>query len=646
MNTTRGFWGGFWILVGLAVGGPVFGQDDGDARVREALSYKPKQTDVEYDQPEEAAIGKCKLESAKVLGKVGFIVKDDLGRILRLYVDSNGDKKLDRWSYFKDNQEVYCDIDADYDGKAEQFRWFGTGGTRWGVDGNDDHIVDTWRVISAEEVSAELVTAIREQDARRFQALLITPQEIGGLKLAEDLAAELKQSVADAQAGFTQFAKSQGVVNTHSRWIQFGGIRPSVIADSTPGVPEPLTIYDNVATIVSGDKEPVQIAIGTLIKIGETWRITEMPQVIKPGEPIAVGGLFHRSGSIAAATPAAMTGEGGDSKIVEDYLATLKEIDTAPAAQLPALYDKLAGLIRQIIDSESGDEEKSIWIKQYADIVSTAFLDDKFPTGLDRLTEFSQELAAAKTDEDAIGYVEYRLIAARTSHDLAEASDKEIDAVHGAMLTALESFIDKYPKSEFASEAMYQLATSAEMNDPDAAAKWYTRIVKEFPESPFLERSRGAFLRLNSRGRTLPIEGPTVDGKKLAINQLKGKTVILHYWASWAGTHDIDELRRLKRKYETDGLEIVSICVDEPTIADKTASFLKENSMPWIQLNDGKGLQGGLAERLGITMVPTTILIGGDGLVVDPRARVEELDATLRKRLKGEDEPVKEARKN
>ena len=74
-----------------------------------------------------------------------------------------------------DGLEVYRDIDADFNGKPDQCRWFNTAGTRWGLDTNEDGKIDRWKEISAEEASDELVRALGRERPTRFARLLLPP---------------------------------------------------------------------------------------------------------------------------------------------------------------------------------------------------------------------------------------------------------------------------------------------------------------------------------------------------------------------------------------------------------------------------------------------------------------------------------------
>jgi len=124
-------------------------------------------------------------------GGTGWLVFNSAGQLLRRFLDTNGDNKIDQWCYYKNGIEVYRDIDSNQNGKADQYRWLGTGGTRWGLDDNEDGRIDRWKVISAEEVSAEVVAALRTADEKRFQRLLLGSEELKALGLGEVQATEL-----------------------------------------------------------------------------------------------------------------------------------------------------------------------------------------------------------------------------------------------------------------------------------------------------------------------------------------------------------------------------------------------------------------------------------------------------------------------
>src|SRR4051794_20687737 len=106
--------------------------------VEQALSLAPVQKDVEYARPDKAEAAKCTIKSEKIDGKVGWVVRSSGGDILRRFVDTNADNTVDQWSYYAEGIEVYRDIDSDYNGKADQYRWMNTGGTRWGIDKDED----------------------------------------------------------------------------------------------------------------------------------------------------------------------------------------------------------------------------------------------------------------------------------------------------------------------------------------------------------------------------------------------------------------------------------------------------------------------------------------------------------------------------
>ena len=109
---------------------------------------------------------------------------------------------MDTKSYYLDGQEVYREIDTNGNQIPDQFRWFGAGGMRWGVDVNQDGTIDGWQQISAEEVSQEVLRAVATKNLARLQALVLSDRELKSLELSPAEATRIRDSIAKIPAQF------------------------------------------------------------------------------------------------------------------------------------------------------------------------------------------------------------------------------------------------------------------------------------------------------------------------------------------------------------------------------------------------------------------------------------------------------------
>ena len=73
---------------------------------------------------------------------------------------------------------------------------------KWGVDLNGDYKIDAWKVISAEEVSQEILQALVSRDFSRLQALFITEPELKSLELPAAEVARIHELGKQAAAKF------------------------------------------------------------------------------------------------------------------------------------------------------------------------------------------------------------------------------------------------------------------------------------------------------------------------------------------------------------------------------------------------------------------------------------------------------------
>lgn len=117
-----------------------------------------------------------------------------------------------------------------------------------------------------------------------------------------------------------------------------------------------------------------------------------------------------------------------------------------------------------------------------------------------------------------------------------------------------------------------------------------------------------------------------INGDEVALKSLRGKYVILDFWASWCVPCikiATPKLKEIRKKYSRDKLEIVSVTLDEDY--NKYQNALRKLDTSFIDVFDGKQI----VKDYGVTLIPQIILIHPDGTIVYNRE--EESDADLLK---------------
>lgn len=134
-------------------------------------------------------------------------------------------------------------------------------------------------------------------------------------------------------------------------------------------------------------------------------------------------------------------------------------------------------------------------------------------------------------------------------------------------------------------------------------------------------------------GQTAPgITLPGVDGNPVELSSLKGKVVVLDFWASWCGPCRKENPFNVEmyESYKKKGFTFFSISLDRNKEAWKKAITKDELTWPYHVLD----AQGETANNYGVEAIPATFVIDRDGKILAIGLRGAELDTFLKKLLK------------
>jgi len=246
--------------------------------------------------------------------------------------------------------------------------------------------------------------------------------------------------------------------------------------------------------------------------------------------------------------------------------------------------------------------------------------------------QFLASIAPMQEEQDLINQSYY------TYSQDASISEEELDKIREELITNYEkldddidaatvAFINAHPSTLVASYLVYKnanhLTTSAEIEeqlqwiDSEMTNKFITLT------KVLLER-----VKLTEVGSVMSnIELPDTEGKMVSLSSLRGKYVIVDFWATWCRPcmMELPNLQSAYQKYHDRGFEVYSISLDHDK--DAWLGGIEANAINWVCVKDLEGSP--IAKQMAIKYIPTTFLLDPNGVIIAVNLRGEELENKL-----------------
>lgn len=253
------------------------------------------------------------------------------------------------------------------------------------------------------------------------------------------------------------------------------------------------------------------------------------------------------------------------------------------------------------------------------------------------LRSYNQKVKANYMQREAINMEYQQQLNNPKMDSIMEVLQKKYETIYEELISYAKELIIQNPNSFISLAAVEQL-------EPDKYFSYFIKVdsafTEKYPDSKYFKKFHEKVERMKkfSVGTQAPeIILPNYEGNTTTLSSLKGKVVLLDFWASWCKPCRAENPNVVKayNQYSSKGFDVFSVSLDglpqQQNPREEWLQAIKQDGLIWKNhVSDMQGWNSPVVPLYDISGIPHTLLIDREGKIIGKNLRGEQLEAKLK----------------
>ncbi len=257
--------------------------------------------------------------------------------------------------------------------------------------------------------------------------------------------------------------------------------------------------------------------------------------------------------------------------------------------------------------------------------MSGTYNNDQFREFNEQGLVIQRKIVAFKRDNQA------KMMQAQEVKDTAAINkmQKEYEGLQGEMKTQAITYVKSHPKALISALLTQSFFQSFEP-DTKMIEELYNGLDPEVKNTKVGKKIAKSLkdMKTVDVGKKAPdFSAPNVDGKMTSLASSLGKVTIIDFWASWCAPcrQENPNIVAIYKDFHDKGLNIISVSLDKPGMANKWKEAIAKDGMTWTQVSNLKEWEDPIAKMYNVAAIPKMFILNEYGVVIAKDLRGDDL---------------------